>query len=189
MSKTGLCLVVAVVSFAVSAVGGLLQNSSFEIDLGMREALNVWGDHSDSFGDAFQVVAGKGNDLRSARTGTRVMVLNAQPASWNGVWQQASWKENTPFRLSGSYQIRGDLGSNWGTFLKVEFYDGNDQLIKSQEGPKRHEDTGGKWVLDVLEGTAPPGTMSVRFVIVAGDNGGGKPVVNRIFWDDVDASE
>ena len=191
MSRSGLCLVVvAAMSFAVSAWGGMLQNSSFEIDLGYRDSLNVWGDHGDSFGDAFRVKAGKDNDLSSARTGEHVIVLNVQPSSWNGIWQQIPWKENTPFRISGSYQIRGgDLGPNWGTFLKVEFFDGNDQQIKIVEGQRHTADTGGKWILDSVEGTTPPGTMSVRFVIIAGNNVGGQPVINRIFWDDVDASE
>jgi hypothetical protein len=78
------------------------------------------------------------------------------------------------------------LPSGCATFLKVEFFDANDQLIDYVEGERLTKDSKNAWVKSVLSGKTPPGTRSVRFVLIAGDNAGNAKVANQIFWDDVD---
>ena len=165
-------------------------NGGFEINFGAREDGNMWGDLGEAWGEAYQVTAGKRDYVRKARTGDRVLLINVPPATWNGAWQQIPWEENAPFELTGYYLIKGgDLPPSCSTFIKAEFYDGNDQMLGMAEGERRREDTKGRWVKESLKGTTPPGTSAVRFILIAGDNAGGEPLVDRIFWDDVDVSD
>lgn len=179
----GVCLASAVVSWA-----GKLRNPSFEEDLQLGQGQQVWGEHGEIFGEARQVYDGKDNILPSARTGHRAIQIDVPPSTWNGIWQQVPMGEGASYMMVGYCQIRGgDLPSGCATFLKVEFFDGNDQLIDYVEGEHLSKDTKGAWMKSVLSGKTPPGTRSVRFVLIAGDNTGNEKVTNRIFWDDVDA--
>ncbi len=190
MKKQWVVPVVVCALAAVTAWAGKVANGSFETDFGQREQLNVWGDHGDAWGEAYQVNAGKGNYAKKARTGDRVLLINVPPATWNGAWQQIPWDSEAPFAWEAYYLIKGgDLPEKCATFMKVEFYDGNDASLGVLEGERRQKDTGGQWKQDMLTGTTPAGTASIRFILIAGDNMGGAPVVDRIFWDDVDTTD
>lgn len=178
----------AVIAVAVPVLGGQLANTSFEVDFGTHENQNVWGDFGDVLGQAYQVRAGAGGYIKKARTGDRVLLINVPMDSWNGVWQQAPWEPNTPFRFVGHHLIEdGDLPENCATFLKVEFRDGQGELLGSAEGDKYRTDTRGRWVFSLLEGVTPARTAAIRFVIIAGSNPADEGLVDRIYWDDVDA--
>lgn len=167
-----------------------LVNGGFEIDFGQREDKNVWGDFGDAWGETYQVKAGEREYVRKARSGDRVLLINVPPGSWNGAWQQLPWEENALFRMTGYYLIKGgDLPGNCATFMKVEFYDGNDGFIGMKEGERRREDTRGRWMEDTLAGKTPPGTAYIRFILIAGDNAGNENLLDRVFWDDVEVSE
>lgn len=175
---------------APSGMAGRLSNTSFETDFGSRANLNVWGDYGDAWGEAYQVKAGQGNYVKRALTGDRVLLINVSPASWNGVWQQIPWEEKKPFAWEAYYQIRGgDLPDNCSTFMKVEFYDAHDVPLGSAEGEHRKTGTKGQWVSDSLKGETPPGTVAIRFILIAGNNKGGTHILDRIFWDDADMIE
>lgn len=182
---TGLCLMAA-----TAVYGAMLKNTSFETDFGSRDDQAAWGDFGDVWGEAYQVAAGTGNYVKKANTGDRVLLINVPGGTWNGAWQQIPWDGGKPFIFSGYYLIQGgSLPENCPTFLKVEFYDGDDKVVGELEGPRLRADTGKKWEQAVLTGTPPKGTRAIRFVVIAGDNAGNDPVENRIFWDDVDVKE
>lgn len=187
MRKNAVALGVGVyLAIVLVALGGKLQNTSFEEDFGSPENQNVWGDHGEIFGEVRQVYDGK-DQIQAAHSGRRVLLIDVPPGTWNGIWQQIPMGEGEPYMMAGYCQIRGgDLPTGCATFLKVEFYDGNDQLIEYVEGEHLKKDTKGSWVKTVLNGKTPPGTRSVRFVVIAGDNVGNEKVSSRIFWDDVD---
>ncbi|HPF99388.1 MAG TPA: hypothetical protein PLE77_04920 [Kiritimatiellia bacterium] len=171
---------------ACAAWAGQLLNTGFETDFGQRDQLNVWGEFGDRWGEAYQVNAG-GQHIARAKSGSRVLVINIPPNSWNGVWQQIPWKENAAFAWEGSYLIRGgDLPKDCMTFLKVEFYDAGDALLGMVEGDHHSSDTKGKWVKERMHGTTPAGTAAIRFIVIGGGNAGGQAVTDRIYWDDVD---
>ena len=177
---------------AVASIGiaGKLGNASFETDFGPRANLNVWGDYGDAWGEAYQVKAGQGSYVKRALTGDRVVLINVPPASWNGIWQQIPWGEKKPFAWEAYYQIKGgDLPDNCSTFMKVEFYDGNDTQLGVAEGERRKADTKGQWVSDSLKGETPAGTAAIRFILIAGGNEGGSNILDRIYWDDADTIE
>ena len=187
-----LALVVGVLLVAAipSAFGGKLENPSFETDFGARANMNVWGEFGDSWGEAYQVNAGEGDYVQRALTGDRVLLINVPPASWNGVWQQIPWEEKKPFSWEAYYFIDGgDLPDNCSTFMKVEFYDGNDTQLGVMEGEHRKADTKGRWVSDSMKGVTPAGTTAIRFILIAGGNDGGANILNRIYWDDADTTE
>ncbi len=188
MTKIAVAVAVGVyLAGAAVAFSGKLQNASFESDLGPAGSEAAWGEHGDIFGEARQIYDGKDQILAAARTGRRVIQIDVPPNTWNGIWQQLPMGEDVRFTLMGYCLIRGgDLPPGCATFLKVEFYDGNDQLIEYVEGEHLTKDTKGAWVKTILSGKTPPGTRSVRFVAIAGDNAGNEKVVSRIFWDDVD---
>jgi hypothetical protein len=191
MNRALLCTV-GVAAFVVAATGfaGKLANSSFETDFGQRANQNVWGDFGDAWGEAYQVTAGTGNYLKKARTDSRILLINVPPGSWDGAWQQIPWGEKSPFTVEGFYQIRGgDLPTNCVTFLKVEFYDGNDAVLGSAGGDRFRSDTRGQWLRTTLSGETPEGTAAIRFVVIAGDNAGGEPILDRIYWDDINTVE
>lgn len=171
---------------ACATWAGQLLNTGFETDFGQRDQLNVWGEFGDRWGEAYQVNAG-GQHIARAKSGSRVLVINIPPNSWNGVWQQIPWKENAAFAWEGSYLIRGgDLPKDCMTFLKVEFYDAGDALLGMVEGDHHSSDTKGKWVKERMHGTTPAGTAAIRFIVIGGGNAGGQAVTDRIYWDDVD---
>ena len=171
---------------ACAAWAGQLLNAGFETDFGQREQMNVWGEYGDRWGEAYQVDVG-GQHIAKAKAGHRVLVINIPPNSWNGVWQQLPWKENAAFAWVGSYLIRGgDLPKDGVTFLKVEFYDAGDALLGMVEGDRHLSDTKGKWVRDTMQGTTPPGTAAIRFIVIGGGNAEGPAVTDRIYWDEVD---
>jgi hypothetical protein len=175
---------------ATTGFSGKLSNTSFETDFGPRANMNVWGDFGDSWGEAYQVNAGHEKYVEKALTGARVLLINVPPASWNGVWQQVPWGEKKPFAWKAYYQIKGgDLPDNCSTFMKVEFYDGNDAMLGSAEGEHRKADTKGHWVSDTLKGETPAGTAALRFILIAGGNEGGANILDRIYWDDADTIE
>lgn len=190
--KRVMCWLSAGVFLCVGAAvvqAGKLQNGSFETDFGQRENLNVWGDYGDSWGEAYQVDAGKRDYVKKARTGDRCLLINVPASSWNGVWQQIPWVENKPFLFQAHYLIKGgNLPPDCSTFLKVEYYDGSDALIGMLEGDRRKMDTDGKWLHDQLMGTTPPATASIRLILIGGSTGGPE-VVDRIYWDDAEVSE
>lgn len=185
------CLAAAVVLAGAAAVfAGRIQNGSFEIDFSQSEGLTAWGDHGHVWGQAYQVEAGPEKEIRKARNGTRVLLLNVPPDSWDGAWQQIPWAENAAFAWQAYYLIQdGDLETNCATFMKVEFYDANDGVISFLEGERRREATSGRWVRDSMKGTTPTNTAAIRFILIAGPNEGGTGLVNRIFWDDADTTE
>lgn len=169
---------------AACADAAPLGNPGFEIEFGLHEHQNVWGDLGVSFGETYQVYAGTDAHPRKAQEGSRVLLINAMPYQWNGIWQQIPWAENAPFRWHAYYQIQGgDLPKDVSTFMKAEFYDAAGNHLSAVEGPRRHRDTKGKWVRDEQSGVTPPGTASLRFVLIAGDGSEGKMIVNRIYWD------
>ena len=173
-------------AYAVMAWSGKLKNASFEENFGPSESQSAWGDFGDIFGEARQVYDGK-DPVPLAHSGRRVLAIDVPPNTWNGIWQQLSYGEGASYTMVGYCQIRGgDLPPGCATFLKVEFYDGNDQLIEYVEGEHLKKDTKGNWVKTVLNGKTPPGTRAIRFVVIAGDNAGNEKVSSRIFWDDVD---
>ncbi len=191
MKKILLCTV-SVAAFVMAATGfaGKLANASFETDFGLRADQSVWGDFGDAWGEAYQVTAGTAHYLKRARTDSRVLLLNVPPGSWDGAWQQIPWDEKLPFTLEGFYHIRGgDLPTNCATFLKVEFYNGNDEVLGSAEGDRVRSDTRGQWLRTTLSGETPAGTAAIRFVVIAGDNAGGAPILDRIYWDDINTVE
>jgi hypothetical protein len=178
--------------FAGATMGfaGKLANTSFEMDFGPRANLNVWGEYGDSWGEAYQVNAGQGNYVKEARTADRVLLINVPPASWNGIWQQIQWEEKKPFAWRAYYLIKGgDLPDNCSTFMKVEFYDGNDASLGGTEGEHRKAGTNGRWVEDSMKGETPAGTAAIRFILIAGSNEGGSNILDRIYWDDADTIE
>lgn len=187
MRKNAVAVGVGVYLAIVWAVpGSLLQNASFEQDFGSLENQNVWGEYGEIFGEVYQVYDGD-EQIPAAHSGRRVLLIDVPPGTWNGIWQQIPMGEEAPYTMVGYCQIRGgDLPPGCATFLKVEFYDGNDQLIEYVEGEHLKKDSKGAWVKTVLNGKTPPGTRSVRFVVIAGDNAGNDKVSSRIFWDDVD---
>ncbi|MFH0953805.1 MAG: hypothetical protein V1873_05710 [Verrucomicrobiota bacterium] len=191
MKRVGILLaVVAFVGVATVVLAGKMVNASFETDFGSREELNMWGEHGDVWGEAYQVLAGKDKPITKARTGTRVLLINVPPDTWNGAWQQVSWPANAPFVVQAYYLIQGgDLPPDCATFMKAEFYDGSDGMISYIEGERRREQTSGQWVRDTLKGTTPDGTASIRIILIAGSNKGGTNLVNRIYWDDCDTLE
>jgi hypothetical protein len=170
---------------AGSAAAAALENPGFEIDFGLRESANVWGARSEAFGEAYQVNAGTDRHPRTAHGGKRVLLINILPNSWNGVWQQIPWGENAAYAWRAHYLIQGgDLPAEASSFMKVEFYDAQDNLLSTVEGERRRQDTGGQWKSDSMQGVTPPGTATVRFVLIAGDAGDGQLYTNRIYWDD-----
>ena len=184
-------LVVAYLSFTTGvASAGVLGNPGFELDFGPREDLNMWGDYGETFGETYQVPIGKDNRPGKTREGKRVLIINVPQNTWNGIWQQVPWAEKNSYNLKGFYQIRGsDLPLNCHTSLKVEFYDGRDNKIGEKAGSLRTESTRGRWIADALRGVTPEGTESIKCVIIAGHCPDGPPVVDQIFWDDVDLLE
>jgi hypothetical protein len=188
MRKSAVALMVALCLVGVATSwGAKLQNPSFETDLGAVGSQSVWGEYGEIFGEARQVYDGKDNILPAARMGRRAIQIDVPPGTWNGIWQQIPMEEGAAYMMVGYCQIRGgDLPSGCATFLKVEFFDANDQLIDYVEGERLTKDSKNAWVKSVLSGKTPPGTRSVRFVLIAGDNAGNAKVANQIFWDDVD---
>ncbi len=184
-------IVVLFLSIApLSALCGDLDNSGFETEFGSREDLNMWGELGESFGEAYPVRTQNSPIMPKAHDGERVLLINILQDSWSGTWQQLPWSANKTFTLRGYYQITGgDLEPDTSTFLKVEYYDGNDHQIGEETGMARRKDTHNKWVADVLRGIAPEGTESLRCVIIGGSNPKGSAITNRIFWDDVDLLE
>lgn len=181
-------LLLAMVS-GVAVWAGKLKNPSFEEDFASMEGSAVWGDYGEIFGEAKQIYDGKDQILSSARTGHRVLQIDVPPGTWNGIWQQLPMGQQKRYAMKGHCLIRGDLPKGCATFLKVEFYDENDELIKYVEGEHFTKDTGGAWKSTTLSGKTPPRTKSVRFVVIAGDNVGGEKVASQIFWDDVDVTD
>ena len=175
---------------ASASMAGKLENPSFEKDFGSCENMNVWGSHGFAWGEAFQVYAGQDDHAKTALTGDRILMINVPPGSWNGAWQQVPWAEKAPFAWEAYCLIKGgDLPYNCSTFMKVEFYDGNDTQLGVVEGGRRRADTKGRWVSDSLRGETPPGTVAIRFILIAGSNEDGSNIVDRIFWDDADTIE
>jgi hypothetical protein len=190
MTKVSGCVLCLCALLTTVAMADKLQNAGFEFEFGLREDSNMWGDYGDVFGEAYQVIAGRANYVKKAHAGDRVLLINVPPGTWNGAWQQIPIEGNQPYYFKGFYLIKdGDLPPSCATFLKVEFYDGSDQLIESLEGDKLRMDTKGKWVQAVVNGQTPAGTQSARFVVIAGDNAGNEALVDRIFWDDVDVTD
>lgn len=176
--------------FATTAFSGQLANPSFEFDLGSSEDLKGWGDHGSVWGEVYQVSAGQGKNVKKAYTGLRMILINVPPGTWDGVWQQIPWKENTPFAWDAYYQIKdGDLPDTCWTFMKVEFYDDTEMMLGTMDSDHYTADTQGRWVKSTLKGVTPPGTTQIRFVLCAGDNVGGTPILDRIFWDDADTTD
>lgn len=162
-----------------------LDNPGFEIDFGLREHGNMWGAQGEVFGEAYQVFAGADSHPRKAKGGSRMLLINVLPSSWNGIWQQFPWAEKAPFAWKAHVLIQGsDLPVEVSTFMKVEFHDAQGQFLSAVEGVHHREDTRGAWQLDTLRGVTPPGTATIRFVLIAGDAGDGKLYTNRIYWDD-----
>jgi len=188
--KLWMCVVVLGLSAATAFSAAEILNPSFETDFGNRDDTNVWGDFGDAWGETYQVVAGTRNYVKKARTGDRVLLINVPPGTWDGIWQQLPWSENAPFKLTAYYHIKGgDLSGNCATFIKVEFYDGNDKLIGEKEGDMHRLDTKGNWRETTLEGTTPAGTQAIRCILIAGKNAGGETLIDRIFWDDISISD
>jgi hypothetical protein len=189
MKGIGTVLAVAVL-LAVPAFAGKFVNGGFETDFGSRENMNVWGEYGDAWGEAYQVNAGQGNHPKKARTGERVLLINVPPNSWDGTWQQLPWAENAPFSWEASYLIQGgNLPESCATFMKAEFYDGNDNLLEVKEGDRHRADTRGQWVHDSMRGTTPAGTAAIRFILIAGNNTESATIADRIYWDDADTEE
>ncbi len=166
-----------------------LKNGGFEIDFGTRGEGSMWGDMGEAWGEAWQV-EGKTEGHPKARMGSRLLLLNVPPNSWNGAWQQIPWKENQSFWVEGYCWIQGgDLPGDCATFLKVEFFDGLDQKLGEAESEHRMLDTKKSWVRNELKGKTPPKTAALRVVVVAGSNPDGQPLLNRIYWDEVEVKK
>lgn len=162
-----------------------LDNGGFEIDFGERENGNMWGFEGIAFGEAYQVYAGADTHPRVAHGGRRMAVINVTPNQWSGIWQQLPWRPQAPYRWRAYHAIQGGpLPETVATFMKVEFYDASSNLLQAVEGERRRADTKGKWVQDQQQGTTPPGTAFIRFVLIAGDAADGQLYTNRIYWDD-----
>lgn len=188
-TKVTKMMVLLALTFGVVAWAGKLKNPTFEEDFDSMEGSAVWGDYGEIFGEARQIYDGKDQILPSARTGHRVLQIDVPPGTWNGIWQQLPLGEQKHYVMKGHCLIRGDLPVSCATFLKVEFYDENDEQIEYVEGEHFANGTGGAWKSTALSGKTPPRTKSVRFVVIAGDNAGGEKVANQIFWDDVDVTD
>ena len=189
MKKYGQAIATITLTAAVviTAVAGKLKNSSFEEDFGLREDSNMWGDYGVTFGECYQVTAGKDGHPAKAHSGDRILVINTPSNSWNGIWQQIPWDENTPYAWHAYYLIQGgDLGPSCATFMKTEFFDASDNKLGESVGEPHRADTRGEWIRDTMRGKTPPGTASVRFVLIAGNNPDGPTLYNRIYWDDAD---
>lgn len=177
-------------AFGLAAPAEELINPGFDIDFGAREDRAMWGDFGETFGQGYQVEAGKDPHPIEARSGSRMLVINVPVTSWNGVWQQVPWRENASFTFKAYYMIRkGSLHEGCATFMKVEFFDAKDNKISDISGEGRKADTAGRWILDTLRGTTPPETASLRVVLIAGENPDGPAVENRIYWDDASLGE
>jgi hypothetical protein len=183
-------LVTVLVCAATAGTASELLNPSFEVEFGSREDLNMWGDYGEAFGECYQVYADGETHPDEAPDGDRALLINVPFNSWNGIWQQIPWEAGKRFVFSARYLVRGgDLEGNTATFLKVEFYDMNDAKISEQLGNRRTKDTRGNWLPDSLQGVAPPGTASMRFIIIGGSNPDGAEIANRIYWDDAQLTE
>ena len=191
MTRSGMLVVgVFLVVAAPGVRAGQLANAGFEIDFGSRETMNMWGDLGEAWGEAYQVNAGKKTTPAKARSGNRMLLINVPPNSWNGIWQQVPWEANKPFSWKAHYLIKGgDLPESCPTFMKVEFYDGNDTFIGVMEGDRHRTDTRGQWEADSMEGVTPEGTAAIRFILIGGNNTDGAGIIDRIFWDDADTAE
>ena len=191
MTRSGILIVSGFLAVAAPAVrAGQLSNASFEIDFGPRETMNMWGDLGEAWGEAYQVNAGKETAPAKAYSGTRVLLINVPPNSWNGIWQQLPWEANKPFAWKARYLIKGgDLPESCPTFMKLEFYDGNDTFIGVLEGDRHRTDTHGQWESDSMKGVTPEGTAAIRFILIGGNNTDGAAIIDRIFWDDADTAE
>ncbi len=179
-----------VVGMVFGALAGFalprFENADFESDFGSADSGSVWGEFGRPWGGAALVTVAGGAALEHAHSGVRALKVDVPPGSWNGIWQQVPWGAQQPFTVAGWYLIKGgDLPGNCAAFLKVEFMDGQDNRLGEKSGERLARDTGGQWVKSALSGVTPPGTEALRFVIVVGDNAGGQPIVDRIFWDDV----
>ncbi|MBN1268528.1 MAG: hypothetical protein JXB04_02995 [Kiritimatiellae bacterium] len=187
--KFGL-VVVAVLAAVLGAAAGYLVNTSFEEEFGEREDLNMWGDYGEAFGECYQVYVNREDAPKKANSGGRILLINVPQNTWNGIWQQIPWDPETPFAWKAHFLIRGGgLGEGTATFMKTEFFDAEDKHLGDVSGTQHRDDTGGQWVLDTLRGTTPPGTASIRFVLIAGNNPDGETIQNRIYWDDADTME
>ncbi len=165
-------------------------NPGFEIEFGSLEEQNVWGDFGESFGEAYQVYAGKENGPDKAHGGSRALLINVPQNSWDGVWQQLPWEENTPFSWSAYYLIKGgNLPVGTATFMKLEFMDGLDRKIDEVAGEQHAQDTGGQWLKDTMTGVTPEGTRSIRFILIGGHSSEEESMLNRIYWDDSDTDD
>lgn len=188
MNMRGWCLAgLLCVAFAGVLRAGDILNAGFETEFGSAEDQNVWGDFGEAFGEAYIVDEGNENGPKKAHKGSRALLINVPADSWNGVWQQIPWDEKMPFTWTAWCMITGgELAPGTATFMKAEFMDGLDQRIGEALGESYTQDTGGKWVKSTIKGVTPPSTRAIRFVLIAGSNPEGEPVMHRIFWDDSD---
>jgi hypothetical protein len=189
MNRWAVTFCVVMLGMGIASAAELL-NGSFEIDFGQRANMNMWGDYGEVWGEAYQVTAGSAHYAKKANTGERMLLINVPTGSWGGIWQQIPWDANVSFAWEAFYLIDGgDLPADCATFMKVEFYNGNNAKIGELNGKKRTDSTKGKWIRDSMSGKTPIGTEAIRFVLLAGSNPDDKGVEDRIYWDDARITE